>query len=474
MKNNNFNYLSILLWMAGLFTFAVTRAPGGLDVDACNYAVVAKEVLRSGHWLGIFDPVYQGVFYYHFPLTIWITALIFKLFGVSAFTAALFSMLCNLVLVAVLFYFGKILKNSWVGFFAALSFLLTNHVIRLAMQARMDIPVSLFITLAILSFILAEKRSRAYYLLFGLFSCLAIFAKDVNGLAPLGIVFIYLVLRRKWKEFFHPLFISGILVTFTPVVLWIWLDKNTLFNAWWNWNFLHLLSSKTFSVPWYYYILALLKKYFYFLPFVIYGGYLGIKEAREKKNFDSLLLVVWAIFFPFVYSFGRQKLHYFILPIYPATSLLAGLAFDRILKEPIKQKVFTGLRYVLIIASAVFLFLPLNLQSKRFIEAVKICPVIDQTLKGLPDYDFIVYKYDTAAILFYSQQLKKIQPLNELPVLVKELSLKSPKPRFIFISEDDFLQLGPAEIKDFRVLLKYKHRLVVTDLQGPQSRVSLP
>lgn len=466
--------MGLLLWMAGLLTFAVTRAPGGLDVDACNYAVVAKEVLRSHHWLNMYDPVYQGVFYYHFPLVIWVTALIFKFFGVSAFTAALFSMLCNLVLVAVLFYFGKALKNAWVGFFAALCFLLTNHVIRLAMQARMDIPVSLFITLAMLSFFLAERRSRFFYLLFGFFGFLSIFTKDVNGLAPLGIVFIYLVLRRKWREFFHPLFIAGVAITFLPVAIWIWVDKNALFNRWWNWNFLHLLSSTTFTVPWYYYILALLNKYFYFLPFVIYGAYLGIKEAREKKDFSGVLLLIWAVFFPFVYSFGKQKLHYFILPIYPATSLLAGLAFDRILREPLKEKVAVVLKYLLIAGTAVLLFLPLNLQSKRFIEAVKMCPVIDETLKNIPDYEFIVYKYDTAAMLFYSQQLEKVQALNELPVLVKELSLASPSPRFIFISEEDLKQLTPEVIKDFRVILKYRNRLVLTDLKEPLSTVTLP
>ena len=474
MKIKDSQYISLLLWMAGLLTLAVARAPGGLDVDACNYAVVAKEVLRSNHWLKMFDPVYQGVFYYHFPLTIWVTALFFKFFGVSAFIASLFSMLCNLVLVAVLFYFGKLIKNQWAGFFAALCLLLTNHVVRLAMQCRMDIPVSLFITLAILSFLLAEKRSRLYYLLFGLFTFLAIFTKDVTGLAPLGIIFIYLVLTRKWKEFFHPLFISGVLIAFLPLIFWIWLDENTLFKGWWYWNFLHLLSSSAFTIPWHYYIVTLLKKYFYFLPFVIYGGILGFKEMRKNKNFDSLLLIIWAIFLPFVFSFGRQKLHYFVLSMYPATSLLAGIAFDKLFNDALKQRIVVGLKYILIIVTIVFLFFPLNLQSKRFEEAVKIFPVLDQSLKELPEYEFIVYKYDTSAVLFYSQQLKQVKPFNELTMLEKELILSSLKPRFIFITDSDFKQLNPQVAKNFRVFLKYKNRLVLTDIKDPLFIATLP
>src|SRR4030043_182335 len=97
------NYLLfILLWAAAIFIFAYSWVPGGLDVDSCNYGVVAKEVLRTHKWLGLYDPVYQGVFYYHFPLCIWMTALFFKFFGISTFTAKLFSMLSSLVLVGVI------------------------------------------------------------------------------------------------------------------------------------------------------------------------------------------------------------------------------------------------------------------------------------------------------------------------------------------------------------------------------------
>jgi 4-amino-4-deoxy-L-arabinose transferase-like glycosyltransferase len=109
-------------------------------------------------------------------------------------------MLSSVVLVGVIFYLGRLLKNHWVGFFAGLSFLLTNHIVRLSRQCRMDLPVSLFITLAVLSFILAQRRSRLYYLLFGLSTCLAIFSKDVAGLAPLVIVFIYLAISWQWKK----------------------------------------------------------------------------------------------------------------------------------------------------------------------------------------------------------------------------------------------------------------------------------
>jgi len=469
------NYLLfILLWIAALLIFAYSWVPGGLDVDSCNYAVVAKDILRTNKWLGLFDPVYQGPFYYHFPLCIWITAWFFKLFGITTFSAKLFSMLSGVSLVAVLFYFGRLLKNQWVGFFASLSFLLTNHIVRLSRQCRMDIPVSLFITLAIFSFILSQRRTRQYYLLFGLFTCLAIFTKDVSGLAPLVIVFAYLVLRLSWKEPFRPLFILGLLIAFSPVILWIWLDKKALFNNWLNCNFLHLLKAPNFNVPWYYYIWAITTKYFYLLPFAIYGGYLAVKLAHKHKNYEFYLLIIWALIFPIAFSFGRQKLHYFILPIYPATSLLVGMAFDTIFKESIKIKIARSFKQIVIIASIIMLCFPLRIRSKRFIETVNIAPVMDELLKQIPEYDFIVYKQDKAALLFYSQQLTKIKSVEDEVSLENTLAQHSTKPIICYLFEQDFLKLKPTAKENCQVILRYRDRIIIMNQKDLRFIATLP
>ena len=460
--------------MAAILIFSYAWVPGGLDVDSCNYAVVAKEILRTNKWLGLYDPVYQGVFYYHFPLCIWITALFFKFFGIMTFTAKLFSMISSFLLVGVLFYFGKLLKNHWLGFFAGVSFLLTNHIVRLSRQCRMDLPVSLFITLAILSFILAQRRSRLYYLFFGLFTCLAIFSKDVSGLAPLAIVFVYLVMRWRWKEFLHPLFILGTLIAVSPVFGWIWLDRGTLFDPWFNWNFLHLLKSPAFNVPRYYYIWAITTKYFYFLPFAIYGGYLAIKEARNNKNYEFYLLIIWALIFPLSFSFGRQKLHYFILPIYPAASLLVGMTCEKLFKEPIKLKIAASIKYTLIIASIVILCFPINIRSKRFNETVHMAPVIDKILRQLAEYEFIVYNQDVAAILFYSQELSCVKYIKDKASLGEALTAPYAKARLCYINEEDFLGLNLSVREKYRTILKYKDKIVIVSPQEPRLTVVLP
>ena len=472
-KSESRYLLFILLWLAAILIFAYSWVPGGLDADSCTFGTIAKEILRTNHWLQIYNPVQEEVFYWHFPLCIWITAGIFKLFGASSFTAQLFSMFCGFTLVAVIFYFGRLLKNNWVGFFAGVSFLFTNHIIRIARKCRLDIPLSLFITLAMLSFYLAQKRSRFYYLLFGLFTCLAILSKEVSGLVPLAIGFLYLILRLRWKEFFHPLFILGVFIAIVPVFIWIRLDHSTLFTTWLNCNFLYLLKSTRFTEPWYYYIWVLATKYCYFLPFAIYGAYLAIKEARKNKNYEFYLLLIWVLIFPLAFSFGRHKVHYYILPVYPAASLFIGMAFDKMLKESIKLKVATIMKYLLIVISIVLVCFPLNLRSKRFSEAVTLAPAIDQLIKQLPQYEFIIYKQDKASLLFYSQELTRAEVIRDKQALEDRL-LVTGKPKLCYLSERDFSELNPQVKQNCLVILKYKDRLIIAGPETPNLVVTLP
>lgn len=460
--------------MAMILIFAYAWVPGGLDVDSCHYAVVSEEILRTNKWLGFYDPIYGGSFFYHFPLCLWATALFFKLFGVSALTAALFSLLSGLILVAVVFYFGRFLKNYWVGFFAAFSFLLTNHIVRLSRKCRMDVPLSLFVTLAMFSFILAQRRSRKFYLLFGLFTSLAIFTKDVAGLAPLGIAFIYLVIRLKWKELVHPLFISGLLLALGPVFFWIWLDHQTLFAPWFRYNFLHFLTNIPVTEPWYYYIWAITTKYFYLLPFAFYGGYLAIKEGYRSKNYEFYVLLIWILIFPLGFSMGKHKLHYLILPIYPATSLLVGMAWDKIFTEQLKLKIAIGIKYLLIIGSLVMLSFPVSFGNQRFQEIVHLAPTLDRILKQFPTYEFIVYKQDQSSILFYSKELIRVKLVLDEETLSRDLTEQDAPVCFCYILEKDFLTLKPQIRQVCRILLEYKDKLIIINRRDPGIVIEVP
>ncbi len=465
------DYLAwIILWMGAVCFFAFNWAPGGMDMDSCHYAVVAKGIMQSGGWLKIYDPIDKALFYGHFPLCIWVTTILFKLFGVSVFVAKVFSALSGLLLIVVIFYLGKLLKNEWVGFFGGISFLMTDQIIRVARKCRLDMPLTLFISLAILFFFLAQRRSRWYYLLFGLFTSLAILTKDIAGIAPLAIVFLYLIIRLRWKELFHPLFILGICASLAPVLLWIWLDQGALFNTWFNSNFLYLMKDTKRYVRGYFYLEILATRYFYLLPFALYGGYLAIKRRLS----EFYLLIIWAIFFPLVFSFGRQKIDYLIIPMFPAASLLIGLSFDSFLKDVVKQKIASVFKYILLFGTIIALCLPMPMKNKRFDAAVKIAPFVDELVKQAPGYEFILYKQDQASLLFYSQELKTVSPFTDKIALENALTKEDARVRFCYISERDFLGLNPSVRERLKVLFKHKDKVILVNQKDLGIVVKLP
>jgi hypothetical protein len=160
--------------------------------------------------------------------------------------------------------------------------------------------------------------------------------------------------------------------------------------------------------------------------------------------------------------------------MYPAASLLVGMAGDKIFKEAIKLKIITGIKYILIIATIIILCFPLNIRSKRFAEIVQMAPVIDEILKQLPEYEFIVYKQDIASILCYSQELSRVKYIEDRTRLEEELNRVSSKPRLCYINEQDFLNLNLSVRQKYQTILKYKDKMIIIEPPDLRLTVTLP
>ncbi|MEW6008630.1 MAG: glycosyltransferase family 39 protein [Candidatus Omnitrophota bacterium] len=467
---NDKNFLIFIFCLTLILVFAFSWQPGYLDDDSIMYARVAKEVAISNQWLCFNDPSYGGPFYYHFPLLIWVSAIAFKIFGENVISASIFSLVSCLGAVIAIFYFGKLIKNSWVGVFASAVFLLINFTLRLAVQCRMDMPVTLFIILSLYFFLKGLEIERINYLLFGLFTGIAIMTKDVNGLAPLPIAFIYLVITKKFKEIINPYFLLAIVLAFLPVITWILLEthfygySNTIFNKWLHWNFLHLLSSKHFKAPFYYYPREIIKRFPYFAPFFVYGAYLAIRKVFKKESNNSLLVVVWFIFIPLAFSFGRQKIHYFIYSMYPAAALLSGIAIDNLCNEEKKEKIFKILIILLVLFGLFRLCFPVRYGKRFFTDIVAIAPIVDSILAKAEDFEFITYNQDDSALVFYSKQLENTQRIKDFDSLKFKLQQESQnKKRFCFLNSSDFENLEAAIKVRWHVLLKFDDKILIAD-----------
>ncbi|MBU2540371.1 MAG: glycosyltransferase family 39 protein [Candidatus Omnitrophica bacterium] len=461
-------FLILLIGMTFIIVFAFCWQPGYLDGDSLGYAQTAKWVADSGRWLAIKDSSWGGQFYYHFPLAIWVSALSFKIFGVNVVSASLFSLLSCLGAVIAIFYFGKIIKNNWVGFFASVVFLLINYTPRLAQQCRMDMPLTLFIILSLYFFILAVRGKKTFYLLFGLFTSLAIMTKDVNGLAPLAIACIYLLISRQFKKLIDPYFLFGFVISFIPVLLWIWLEKHiygeTLFAKWLNWNFLHLLRHKELAAPFYYYPREIIKRYFYFVPIFVHGAFLAIRQAKTRESDQPLLILTWAVFIPFAFSFGNRKLHYFIYSMYPAAALLAGIALNELCKQKIKLRILKIFIVGLIFLGLLRLSIPVRWGKTFFMDKVQVAAYIDSLLQEEQHYDFFTFNQHDAALIIYSQELDNITHIKDYESLKNLLENKaSVNKRFCLINKVDFNSLSASIKNGWHILLILNEEILIAN-----------
>ncbi len=458
---------ALFLSLMGLAFFLVFVQAGSpsLDGDSVHYASVAKEIVRSQRWLLPYDPILDGPYYFHLSLSVWVPAVMFQLFGVSVVTAKLYSMLMTLLAVVGIFLMGRILADSWVGWCAGLSFLLTNHVLRIARNCRLDLPLIAFIVWAFLAFALAQKRSRAWYILYGLATLGAIMTKEVMGLVPLGVGVAYFILLRQWRRLFDPAFWASWLLAFGPVVGISLLEQARYHVTTWylyqgQMLIWFMLEAKHLTKPWYYYGWAVLDKYWYLLPLTLVGAWLAVGKIRKGEEPRWLMVLLWAISFPLGLSFARHKVHYYMLPSYAATALLVGLACERIIRPAWRPGVVKAVVSLGVAGAVLMACFPIRSHRPRFAENVRIAPRLDAVLSEAPG-EMIVVRQDVASLLFYSQVLTRVTSAHGWPQFRDLLSAPSSKRRYCLIGKKDWELLDPGVQAKWQTVLDDVDRLLV-------------
>lgn len=452
-----------LLGITAFLVFIQAGAPS-LDTDGIHYAAVAEEIAGSGRWLLPFDPVMNTHHYWHFPLTIWTTALFFQWFGISAGVAKLYSMGMTVAAVAGLFALGRALAGPWTGWFAGMAFLGTNHVLRIARQCRVDLPLVAWIIWAFYGLVRAQAGSKAWYLLAGLASLGAVMTKEVVGLVPLVAGTAYLILRRRWRELTHPAFLAAWGIALGPVFGWIALERalygDTLWRNYYAQNFSHLYQANPLGTPWYYYGWAILDKYGYLLPFALAGGWIALQRVRRGEEPRWLLIFLWAVAFPLGFSLAQHKVHYYILPTYAATALWVGLLCERWIPPLWRGYVLKGAVAVTALAALALTLHPVPLHKTRYPETLGLVPRLDPILAEAPG-EVIVAGTDAASLLFYSSAVTRVTNAHHPEQFRPLLAQPCPHRRYCVISRENWNSLDPDVRAACEVLEESDRQLLI-------------
>ena len=141
----------IVIAAAAIVLFYRLGDPALKNWDESIYAEVAKEILQSRDWLTLH---WQHTNWFEKPpLTFWIMAGFFRVFGVSEYSARAVSALAGVGLVAVVYGIGKRQRGPVCGLIAALILLTTFQFVQMSRLVNTDVLVVVFMYLAVYGYL---------------------------------------------------------------------------------------------------------------------------------------------------------------------------------------------------------------------------------------------------------------------------------------------------------------------------------
>lgn len=351
--------------------------------DELRYAEVAREMAVNDHWL---VPHLGGEIYPDKPpLYFWILNISRSIFGeYSAQSMATPSIISAIIIVLLTFYFGRNFLEEKYALLGSLILASSFLFYSLAIFVRMDLFMMIFITAAIFFFYKAyfEKKKKLYYL-FYVFMAAAVAVKGPAGiLIPLSVVIGFLILEGDFRKFKNIKLLKGFVLFIGVILLWL---LPALISGGREYAY-QLLVVQTFGravdsfahgEPFYYYLITFPATFFPW-SLILFSSFIYLIKRKNIISSELKFLLSWFIFPLILFSFFSGKLVFYLLPIYPAASLIIA----KIAQESIKSNDIKYINYPVIVTFAVLslaaLFSP-DLIIEGYNLITKLLPTIIST-----------------------------------------------------------------------------------------------
>lgn len=330
----------LLVW------FGTLDARHLLRPDEGRYAEISREMFMSGDWVTI---RYNDLKYFEKPpFHLWVTSIAYTLFGVGDWQARLCVALSGIVglaasMLAAARWFGpRVAVLTGLALVAAPMWSVAGHF------NSLDMTLSGALACVLAFMLLAQHPDatpaarRNWMLACWVAMGVAVLTKGLVGLVLPGLVLVvYTLVTRDvglWRRLHLP---GGVIAMLIVTVPWIWLidARNPEFA---HFFFIHEHWDRYTST-----VHERKGTIWYFVPLVVAGflPWLGLTprmwtEVRERagavrgaagKPFQpALMAALWAFAIFAFFSLSGSKLPGYIVPIFPALAMLAGIALDHI------------------------------------------------------------------------------------------------------------------------------------------------
>jgi len=309
-------------------------------------------MLDRGDW--ILMHLNGGVYGDKPPLFFWLIALSSYLWqGFTSFSVRFPSAVFGTLTVLLTFFLGKRLYSSRTGFFSGLVLATSLHFVYLSTRANIDATLTFFTTASFLCFFLwyqegreegiCHSRSGRNLFILGFYISMA-FATLAKG--PIGLVFpllaslIFLLIRKEYGEMKRMKLLPGLFLFLAIVLAW-YLPAISLGGRAYVEENLFRHTTEAYSTGWthphpfYYYLYSFptgFMPWVFCLPAAIVYG---CSKATVGKRKEFLFFSVWCLFIFVFFSISRSKRALYLLPLFPAASLMVGKFLSDFISGPL-------------------------------------------------------------------------------------------------------------------------------------------
>lgn len=437
---SKYDEILIVLGLGLLFYFIFFHDIGTyslMDVDETRYVTMARDMFHSKDFMTLY--LNGNYFFEKPPLYFWQECLSFALWGkVNEWTARFPVALLGFIFSMVVYFVSRSFMNRRCGVFNSLILATSLEFIMLAKYAILDIVLTFYIGLALVSYFSVyfckERNKKFFWWAFYIFSGLAVMAKGIPGfIVPFGTVFFTSIMAKKFKEIFKPIYIIPGVILFLLIVLpWhiymLYKYNPLFFNEYIVKHHIERFFNTAHNEigrkqPFYYYFIVVL---WGFIPWIFSMIAVFIDKIKnwkklhyiekiEKFDFDSLdnthkiialcwVTIIWIMFF---FSASSTKLVTYILPIYFPLSIIVGLMWmDYVDKKKhevpinISVKVF-GWFCTIFGVAAMFTPLYLPAQLNHDIAEIRWFSLICLLVFGIGTLLFVKFRKYMGVFIFY-------------------------------------------------------------------------
>lgn len=348
----SFTHPQTYFWLSALcagFLLFIPLQRGDLaGYDDAVYAHEGRQMWLSGDWLNVW--LNGRLDFDKPPLFIWLEAASFALWGISDFAAKFPAALLGWLTILLVYGIARQLSaDRWLPVLAMLVLASTQYFLKYAGHAMTDVPFTCFFALAIWAYLKAESadaasdwRRAGAWALCGAAIAAALLTRSILGLLLLPILGAHLVWRRRWHLWRTPGVWLAAALAFGPPLLWFALQARWYGMRFVNHHFSftadNLASIHPQRTPWLldtlgHYPWLLLKLYWPWLPLLALGLAYALRSVWRNRADDAALLLFWVAGVLLPFSLIESKVLRYVLPAFPAFSLLAALALRQWLTE---------------------------------------------------------------------------------------------------------------------------------------------